>query len=262
MAWWNYSAKFVIMAAASTYYFNSNAEKEGQAELVYSIKLAHVYHTGSIAVGAFIIALIEFIKIVFMYAAKKAEQASGGNKVIKAIVCIAECILSCIEKICDYVNQSAFAYIAITGDGFCEGAWKGFLLNVKHMLAFAFANWIAKVFILLGKVALTVLNCFMLVFIMKDITGAADQIHSIWGPVAVTALITWLAASLFLGIFENAVLALMMCLAVDTDLHDGEPKYGPATFHEGVAKVAAHSNAQDAGDGDSSDDEKKTNKVK
>ncbi len=71
---------------------------------MYSIKLAHVYHTGSIAVGAFIIALIEFIKLVFMYLAKKAETASGGNKLIKAIVCVAECILSCIEKICDYVN--------------------------------------------------------------------------------------------------------------------------------------------------------------
>ena len=231
LAWWNYSSKFVVMAAATTYYFNSNAEEEGPAELMYSFKLAHVYHTGSIAVGAFIIALIEFIKLVFMYLAKQAEKASGGNKLIKAIVCVAECILTCIEKICDYINVSAYAYICVTGDGFCEGAWKGFLLNVKHMLEFTFANYIAKIFILLGKVALTVVNCFMLVFIMKDITGVADTIHSIWGPVAVTGLITWIAASLFLGIFENAVMALMTCLAVDMDLHDGDPKYGPSTFH-------------------------------
>jgi hypothetical protein len=237
VAWWNYSSKFVVMASAVTYYFNSNAEKEGQAEVLYAVKLAHVYHTGSIAAGAFIIAVIEFIRLVFMYFAKKAEQASGGNKVIKAIVCVAECILKCIEKICDYINESAFAYIAITGDGFCEGAWKGFLLNVKHTLEFTFANMIAKVFILLGKIAVTVVNCFMLVFIMKEITGIADQLHSIFGPIAVTALITWMCASLFLGIFENAVLALMMCLAADSDLHDGTPEYGPPTFHDGIAKV-------------------------
>lgn len=259
MAWWNYSAKFVIMAAATTYYFNSNAEHEGQAELLYSFKLAHIYHTGSVAAGAFIIALIEFIKFIFLYLAKKAEKATGGNKLIKAVVCVAECILSCIEKICDYVNQSAFAYIAITGDGFCEGAWKGFLLNVKHMLAFTFANYIAKIFILLGKVALVVVNCFTLVFIMKDCTGIADDIHSIWGPVAVTGLITFITASLFLGIFENAVLALMTCLAVDMDLHDGEPKYGPATFHDSIAKVKAH---QEANQVDESDDEKKASDMK
>jgi len=258
MAWWNYSAKFVIMAAATTYYFNSTAETEGQAELLYSFKLAHIYHTGSIAAGAFIIALIEFIKFIFLYLAKKAEKATGGNKLIKAVVCVAECILSCIEKICDYVNQSAFAYIAITGDGFCEGAWKGFLLNVKHMLAFTFANYIAKIFILLGKVALVIVNCFMLVFIMK-VSGVSDDIHSIWGPVAVTGLLTFITASLFLGIFENAVLALMTCLAVDMDLHDGEPKYGPATFHDSIAKVKAH---QDANQVDTSDDEQKGSAMK
>lgn len=108
------------------------------------------------------------------------------------------------------------------------------------MLEFTFANGIAKVFILLGKVAVTITNCFMLVFIMKEVTSVADQLHSIWGPVAITGLITYLCASLFLGIFENAVLALMMCLATDIDLHDGEPKYGPATFHDGMAKVKAH----------------------
>jgi len=165
MAWWTYSAKFVVMAAATTYYFNCTEANEyaGSAELCYSVKLAHIYHTGSIACGAFIIALIEFIKFVFLYLAKKAEKASGGNKLIKAVVCVAECVLSCIEKICDYVNQSAFAYICITGDGFCEGAWKGFLLNVKHMLDFTFVNYIAKVFILFGKVTLVAVNSFTLV---------------------------------------------------------------------------------------------------
>ena len=259
MAWWTYSAKFVIMAAATTYYFNSNAEQEGQAELLYSVKLAHIYHTGSIAAGAFIIALIEFIKFIFLYLAKKAEKASGGNKLIKAVVCVAECILSCIEKICDYVNQAAFAYIAITGDGFCEGAWKGFLLNVKHMLAFTFANYIAKIFILLGKVALVVVNCFTLVFILKDCTGSANNTHSLWGPVAVTGLITFITASLFLGIFENAVLALMTCLAVDMDLHDGTPKYGPATFHDRIEKVKAGRTDQVDED---DDDEKKATEMK
>lgn len=259
MAWWTYSSKFVIMAAATTYYFNSNAEHEGEAELLYSFKLAHIYHTGSIAAGAFIIAVIEFIKIIFLYLAKKAEKASGGNKCIKAIVCVAECILSCIEKICDYINQAAFAYICVTGDGFCEGAWKGFLLNVKHMLDFTFANYIAKVFILLGKISIVALNCFTLVFIMKDCTGISSVIHNIWGPVAVSALISFITASLFLGIFENAVLALMTCLCVDMDLHDGEPKYGPATFHDNIEKIKKHNNDDGSEAGSrvaESDDEK------
>jgi len=41
LAWWNYSGKFVVIASAVTYYFNSSAEKEGQAEVLYAVKLAH-----------------------------------------------------------------------------------------------------------------------------------------------------------------------------------------------------------------------------
>jgi len=65
-------------------------------------------------------------------------------------------------------------------------------------------------------------------------------------------------SSLFLGIFENAVLALMTCLAVDMDLNgDGTTKWGPPTFHE---KVGAMKKAGDKVD-DASDDEKKANTV-
>lgn len=83
---------------------------------------------------------------------------------------------------------------------------------------------------------------------------------SIWGPVAVSVLLTYMISSLFLGIFENAVLALMTCLAVDKDLHDGEPKYGPATFHDSIEKVKKHGDPADVGDSD--EEEQKGNSMK
>lgn len=32
----------------------------------------------------------------------------------------------------------------------------------------------------------------------------------------------------------------MMCLAVDMDLHDGKPEYGPVSFHEAMHTVKSH----------------------
>merc|ERR1712072_178665 len=106
---------------------------------------------GSIAFGAFIIALIRFIKIVFYYMAKKLEKMSGDNGCVKCLVKCGMCLLNCIEKICDYLNEAAFCYMAITGEHFLLAAWNGFLLNLKHGLKFAFANMIAKCFIFIGK---------------------------------------------------------------------------------------------------------------
>jgi len=223
---------------ATTYYFNSHFDEEkkdwveGEAEIGLGFRFAYVYHCGSIAFGAFIIALVQIIRFLFLYVAKQAEKASGNNPAVKMIVACGACILKCIERIVDYINVAAYCYMAVSGDGFCTSAWNGFLLNVKHMLKFSFANFIAKIFIFLGKLALTVGNVFSLLFIMKNITKDTNEVSSLMGPVVVVAVVTYMTASIFLGLFETSVMAVMTCLAVDIDLHGDHPKFGPPTFHD------------------------------
>lgn len=133
---------FITMVTATTYYFSSGHDeatggfKDGEGQVNLGFKFAYMYHAGSLAIGSFIIALIQFIRIVFMTIAKQAERASGNNPAVRAIVCMANCLLKCIEKICDYINKAAYAYMAVSGDNFCKSAWNGFLLNLKHILKF------------------------------------------------------------------------------------------------------------------------------
>jgi solute carrier family 44 (choline transporter-like protein), member 2/4/5 len=68
-AWFEYCSTFIVMVSAATYYFNSDAAYEGDAEVGTGISWAFNYHAGSIAIGAFVIALIRFIRIVFVYLA-------------------------------------------------------------------------------------------------------------------------------------------------------------------------------------------------
>jgi hypothetical protein len=60
--------------------------------------------------------------------------------------------------------------MAVSGENFTTSAWNGFLLNIKHLLQFSFANLIAKVFMFLGKVGITTGNVFSLIFIIQTIT--------------------------------------------------------------------------------------------
>ena len=147
------------------------------------------------------------------------------------------CYLTFLEKITDYINESAYAYMAVSGEGFCMSAWNGFLLQIKHLMKFAFANMIARVFIFIGKVGLTVANVFSLIFIMKTITMDSKEVNSIAGPCIVVGCFTYFAASVFLSIFDTAVLSLMTALAIDMDMNGGEIKYGPPTFHDSVNKI-------------------------
>lgn len=97
-----------------------------------------------------------------------------------------------------------------------------------------FSKFLATVFIFMGKVALTIGNCFSLIMIMKYITKDVDEISSLWGPVGIVAICTFLTASIFLGLFDTSVNAMMTCLAIDMDHHGGTPARGPPTFHDFV----------------------------
>ena len=70
-AWLEYTSTFIILVSASTYYFNSNSAEEGSAEVALGFDFAYNNHPGSLAFGSFIIALIRFIRIIFIYIAKE-----------------------------------------------------------------------------------------------------------------------------------------------------------------------------------------------
>jgi hypothetical protein len=67
-AFFEYCARFVVLVAAATYYWDSNPMAEGSADVAMGFSLCWT-HMGGLAIGSFIIALIRFIRITFMYAA-------------------------------------------------------------------------------------------------------------------------------------------------------------------------------------------------
>jgi choline transporter-like protein 2/4/5 len=241
-----YLSRFVVIMSACTYYFNNHRDKpdeENPPDVGYSFKCGYLNHMGSIAFGAFIIAFIRFIKFIFYNMAKKLQSLGGpegeeSNGCINCLVGCGACILNCIEKICDYLNEAAYCYMAVTGDHFLSSAWNAFLLNLKHGMKFAFANTIAKMFIFIGKIGIVVANCFSLYFIMK-FRKDLDEVNTMWAPIIIVAIVTYYAASLFLSLFEEAVMSLLTCLSFDMETHGGEPVFGPATFHDNyVAKAS------------------------
>jgi hypothetical protein len=50
--------------------------------------------------------------------------------------------------------------MAVSGKGFFSSALSGFKLNLKHGLVYAWAIFLAKLFIVLGKIGITVLNVY------------------------------------------------------------------------------------------------------
>lgn len=187
------------------------------------MKLAHWTHLGGITFGALIITIIKVIRFLFVTLANQAVKASGQKdtfvgSMANCFIACGDCILKCFEKICDYINNAAFAYQAVTGKSFCKSAWEGFFLNVKHAASFGSAKYMASSLIFLGKLAVTIANCFTL---MGMINVMDSDVTSNTGPLVLIGILTWVSCEIWLTIFDQAILGIMTSYAVDYDVNNG-----------------------------------------
>jgi len=230
------SNDFVTMVTASTFYFSSTRHKVGEGQLKTAFRWAWVHNFGSIAFGSLIIAIIFTVRMLVYYVCKQAEKASGDNKVVKCVTCLVQCFLKCLEEIMEYINKAAYAYIAISGESFCKAALHGLLLQLSHGATFGFANLLAQLFILLGKVGLTVLNTVLAYYYLK-LVAADGGMSDPYGPMCAVAITTYVLVSVFLGMFDETVMSMLTCVSADMDLHGGDNIWGPKSLHEVIDKL-------------------------
>ena len=70
------------------------------------------YHTGSIAFGALLIAIIQLIRIILEYIDHKLK--GKDNKVVKFILCCCKCCFWCLEKFMKFINRNAYIMVTLS----------------------------------------------------------------------------------------------------------------------------------------------------
>ena len=153
--------------------------------------------------------------------AEALESAGNGeNGAQRAVAAVAKCVLCCLESIADYFSKVGYAYMAVTGDAFCTSAYNGLLLNLKYCAKFVFALKLASMFVALGILAVTCANTGLTWIFFTHVFEEADDANVVAALFAF-GVISFATAAIFLGLFDEAVLTMVMCVAVDLDLHDG-----------------------------------------
>lgn len=227
---------FICMVSASSYYFDSSKDKEGSASVMTGFHYAYFKHAGSLALGSLIHTFFTILRIIVEGVAD-ATAKGDNNAVMKCLLSVVTCMVRCFENMVEYINKVAYAYMAVSGDSYCESAWNGFMLNLKHHAAFSFATTLAGMFIFLGKIFIACLNCLTYYLLVKYAFKNFDQVNSIVAPIVIVAIFSLVLAHIFLCMFDEATMCTLHCLAIDMDLNEGKPVFGPPTFHEKIDKV-------------------------
>lgn len=126
------------------------------------------YHLGSVALGSFIIALVQLFRLILEYVNRKTKQLQEKNLALKFLMCCARCCAWYLERVITYINRNAFIIVAVKGTSFCPSAWRAVGLIVSNALRLIAVNAIGDYLIWCGKIV-TVLTGTMVAFAVRDL---------------------------------------------------------------------------------------------
>ena len=230
--------QFIISAAAAIWYFSCSSDSNGSGSLMKGFYWVFRYHLGSIAVGSFLIALVQFIRIIFEYYKKQIQKMNKGNPVVKVILCCTSYLLDCLERFIKFISKNAYIQIAITGKNFCSAAWNAFILIIKNALRFGTANSIGFIFNVIGVAFITAAN-FLIVYVLIHYVEAYKGRATNWiTPCVVGGLEGLMIGSMFMSVFSFASDTILQSFLVDEELNrpDGSRPAIMNQFIEGVSK--------------------------
>jgi len=174
------------------------------------------YHIGSLALGSFIIALVQFVR----YLLYKVEKGLKGkeNWFLKSLFKVLQCLLLCFERFLKFLNKNAYIEIAIYGYSFCKGAKWAFQLITRNIIRVVVVTKISDYLLFLGKIIVTVI-----VGIVGNILIEyySDQPTYWVTPLLVILFNAYGTAYCFMAVLDMAIDTIFLCFCEDLERNDG-----------------------------------------
>ncbi|XP_029815591.1 choline transporter-like protein 5 [Manacus vitellinus] len=199
------------------------------------------YHTGSLAFGALILAIVQLIRVILEYLDHKLKGTQ--NSFTRFLLCCLKCCFWCLEKFLKFINRNAYIMIAIYGKNFCTSARDAFYLLMRNVVRVAVLDKVTDFLLFLGKILVAggvgVLAFF---FFTQKIPIFAQEVPTLnyyWVPLLTVIIGSYLVAHGFFSVYAMCVDTLFLCFCEDLERNDGstaKPYFMSASLHRILGK--------------------------
>ena len=191
------------------------------------------YYLGSIAFGSLLIAIIQAIRLAFLYLQKQMEQAGKGSVLIRWLFFCIQACLKCLQSLVEAVTTNAYIFVALKGDSFCASGGRVFKLIINHGAVFAAVNVLGTIIVFLGQICVAVIAAAVSYVLVERSPqfqpGGAQELTATWLPTLVTLLFAYVTAGAFMGVFDLSVDAVLVCYCTDVEenmlRHEGKKEF-------------------------------------
>ncbi|XP_072245765.1 choline transporter-like protein 5-B isoform X2 [Leuresthes tenuis] len=213
-----------LAGAFASYYWALKKPVDIPACPLYSsFSRAIRYHTGSLAFGSLILALVQMIRIVLEYLDHKLRGSQ--NAVARFLLCCLKGCFWCMEHFIKFMNRNAYIMIAIYGKNFCSSSKEAFFLLMRNVVRVAVLDKVTDFLLFLGKLLVSggvgVLAFF---FFSQKIPGLQEEVPILnysWVPLVTVIFGSYMIANGFFNIYAMCVDTLFLCFLWDLEVNDG-----------------------------------------
>ncbi|CAI2724040.1 unnamed protein product [Schistosoma spindalis] len=250
----NFVKSLTQMTLAGTfaeYYFSSHNQKSAsKCPLITSLFRSTFYHTGSLAFGSFLIALLQWLRVTLEYINAKLKKVN--NPVTNFLLKCLSCCFWLLEKFLRFLNRNAFIMIAIYGQSFCSASRSALSLLARNVVRLFVVDKVTDFILFIGKlVVVSIVGGMAYVYLegllfkgnefLSDVFNS--NLHYAFVPLGIIILASYLVASLFSSVFEMGVDTIFLCFLEDLEKNDGSAER-PYYMSKNLMDILGKRNAQ------------------
>ena len=192
------------------YFFRRDENYKTRIPLVWSVLRVIRYHLGSLAVGSFLIAVVQLLRIMAEIIDRQTKGIQGQNKMMMYAMKCVKCGLMLLEKTVKFITNYCYIYVAMQGSGFCWSCWCTFKLIMGQMAQLAI-NTLVRTVLNLATLVSIPLACYQATDIVLTSRGAFEPFY----PAVVVALLALVITNVFGLVFACVLDTLFVCTVRD-----------------------------------------------
>ncbi|CAH8477620.1 unnamed protein product [Schistosoma haematobium] len=237
----NFVKSLTQMTLAGTfaeYYFSSHNQKSSsKCPLITSLFRSTFYHTGSLAFGSFLIALLQWLRVTLEYINAKLKKAN--NPVTDFLLKCLSCCFWLLEKFLRFLNRNAFIMIAIYGQSFCSASRSALSLLARNVVRLFVVDKVTDFILFIGKLVVVSIVVDLYFILRGGLVWSPECLSSL----SIIILASYLVASLFSSVFEMGVDTIFLCFLEDLEKNDGSAER-PYYMSKNLMNILGKRNAQ------------------
>ena len=232
----------VTMAGAfATWYWTMDKTAKLSFPVLKSFARTIFFHTGSIAVGSFLIALVELLRVILYQLQRRVNK--GGPQALKYLFACLQCCTNFLSVITKYINRNAYIFIAIKGLPFFQSARDSTTLLLKHAAQTISVNFVSDFVFFFSKLIVTGV---MALFAYMYLVYQGHNLGVVNVPIFTAFLVgveAFIIASAFFSVYQMAVDTIFLSFLLDLEQNDGSP-FRPYYMTDQLKKILSVSNKQ------------------